>query len=124
MKKLVRVLALFLFTVSIASAGHLYKEKDYQKAWCEKQGGILEYVLDDGTRVDCLLPEVAVEFDFGNKWAESIGQALYYGIKTNRKAGVVLIMENPDKDQRYLKRLKTVADHYNIMIWTMTLQDL
>lgn len=123
-QRLIFIPLLFFFTVSISSAEHLFKERDYQKPWCERQGGILEYVLDDGARIDCLLPDYAVEFDFSNKWAESIGQALYYAIKTNRQAGVVLIMENPKKDKRHLMRLKTVADKYNIKIWTMIPQDL
>ena len=34
-----------------------------------------------------------IEFDFGNKWAESIGQALYDSIQTEKKAGIVLILK-------------------------------
>ena len=79
----------------------------------------MEYVLDDGARVDCLLPDYAVEFDFAEKWAESIGQALYYGLKTGRQPAVVLIMETPDKDFRHLNRLKVVAKKYNLKIWTI-----
>jgi hypothetical protein len=120
LKRVIFILFLLILTVSLSSAGHLHKEKDYQKVWCEKEGGVMEYVLDDGARVDCLLSDYAVEFDFAQKWAESIGQALYYGIKTNRQPAVVLIMEHPDKDERYLKRLQTVADRYHIKIWTMT----
>lgn len=100
---------LFLFLVQIATpvyARHQYLEKEYQQYWCEKQGGITEYVLDDGTRVDCLLPNMAVEFDFAPKWAECIGQALYYGKKTNRNSVCILIMEEPLKDEKYLNRLK------------------
>ena len=52
--------------------------------------------------------DMAVEFDFANKWAECIGQALYYGQKTNRTPACVLIIENPTKDfeirrTRYLR---------------------
>lgn len=66
----------------------------------------MEYKLNDKTRVDCLLPKMAVEFDFANKWHECIGQALYYGQKTNRIPACVLIMENPEKDAKYLRRLR------------------
>ena len=37
----------------------------------------------------------AVEFDFAEKWAEAVGQALYYALKTGKKPAVVLIMEDP-----------------------------
>lgn len=73
-------------------------------------------MLDDKTRIDCLLPEYAVEIDFANKWAESIGQALYYAIKTNRKPAIAVILRSP-KDERYLIRLKTVAERYGIIIF-------
>lgn len=53
----------------------------------------MEYKLEDNTRVDCLTPDYAVEFDFASKWAESIGQSLYYAQKTKRKPAVVLIMQ-------------------------------
>ena len=74
-----------------------------------------EYLLDDNTRVDCLTDEYAIEFDFGPKWAEAIGQALYYGIKTGRKPGVVLILEY--ENDRYEKRLNVVAKAHNITVW-------
>ena len=89
-----------------ASAKHQYLEKEYQNYWCAQKGGISEYKLSDKTRVDCLLPDYAVEFDFAKKWAECIGQALYYGQKTNRVPACVLIIENPTKDYKYLKRLR------------------
>lgn len=89
-----------------AGAKHIYQEKVYQAHWCKAKGGVMEYKLDDATRVDCLLPTMAVEFDFAKKWAECIGQALYYGQKTKRTPACVLIMENPEKDFKYLRRLR------------------
>lgn len=108
------IILLFLLFPCPALASHQYLEKQYQQYWCSKQGGQTEYVLDDGTRVDCLLPNMAVEFDFAPKWAECIGQALYYGKKTNRNPVCMLIMEDPIKDEKYLNRLKyTVSDNVN-----------
>ena len=52
--------------------------------------------------MDCLTSCHAVEFDFASKWAESVGQALYYQYKTNKKAMVVLIIEYPQKQMIYL----------------------
>lgn len=103
-----------LFIASLVSAG----EKEYQEAWCDKANGIMEYVLDDRTRVDCLTEEYAIEFDFAKKWAEAIGQALHYSIKTGKKPGVVLIMKDR-KDDKYLKRLKAVSERYDIKVWTV-----
>lgn len=96
-------------------AKRLHPESYYQNNWCSANNGQAEYVLDDLTRVDCLLKDKAVEFDFANKWAECIGQSLYYGIKTNRKATCALIIEK-ETDHKYLKRIKTVADKHGIDI--------
>ncbi|WP_321367633.1 hypothetical protein [uncultured Desulfuromusa sp.] len=115
---LVGVFILILTMVLPARAAHLYHEKHYQQIWCDAARGITEYRLPDATRVDCLLDEYAVEFDFASKWAESIGQALYYGYMTDSKPGVVLILEK-ESDSRYLDRLKLVADKQNITVWTM-----
>jgi hypothetical protein len=100
-------------------APHLHPEAFYQQQWCNQQQGVLEYRLDDGARVDCVTDSHAIEFDFAPKWAESIGQALYYGAKTGKKSGVVLIMERGDHDQKYLTRLRAVAGQHGIDIWTV-----
>ena len=100
-----------------------YREKDYQVVWCERVGGEVEYVLENRTRVDCLTEEYAIEFDFARKWAESIGQALYYALETDRKPGVVLIIEDP-KDERYLERLLEVSEEYEIKVWVIGPSDL
>lgn len=105
-KKIFICILLALILVSNAQASRLYSEKEYQAVWCGKYKGTTEYILPDKTRVDCLTDTLAVEFDFANKWAECIGQALYYGQKTGKTPACVLIMENGDKDLKYLKRLR------------------
>ena len=75
-------------------------------------------VLKDRTRVDCLTNEYAIEVDFAKKWAESIGQSLYYAKMTNKKPAVGLIM-NLDKDKRYYKRLLLIAKEYDITIFVI-----
>ncbi len=122
MKKHLLSIAVICACASPAMAAHQHPEKYYQKLWCDQHGGVTEYRLDDGTRVDCLTKDHAIEFDFAPKWAESIGQAIYYGLKTDSKPGVVLIMEE-STDQRYLDRLNKVATHQGITVWTMEPED-
>ncbi len=74
-------------------------------------------VLSDGTRCDCVTDTHAIEFDFGNKWAESIGQGLHYSEISKKKAGIVLILENI-KDRKYWIRLKTTIEHFDLPIDT------
>lgn len=111
------VLSIF---ISLAHAEALHPEKAYQKAWCDKHDGVMEVVLADGSRVDCLTLTHAVEVEFARKWPESIGQALYYAKKTGRRPGIVLIMEAPS-DGKYLGRLMlAVKKNYPfIRVWTV-----
>ncbi|MBR1680491.1 hypothetical protein IJ707_01725 [bacterium] len=92
---------------------HEHNEASYQHAWCGAKNGVEEYQNTDFTRVDCLTDENAVEFDFANKWAESIGQALHYQLMTGKKGKVVLILEHPQQEMVYYNRVKALADIYN-----------
>lgn len=80
------------------------QEKDYVNQYCD---GIKEYMLPDRTRVDCLTDEYAIEFDYAKKWAESIGQSLYYAKKTGKKPAVAIITSKPE-DIKYIQRIKEV----------------
>lgn len=92
---------------------HKHNESSYQHAWCSAHNGIEEYQNQDFTRVDCLTDMYAVEFDFANKWAESIGQALHYQYMTGKKAKVVLILENPKQEMIYFNRVFNLSKIYN-----------
>ncbi|MEI6206931.1 MAG: hypothetical protein WCP20_09130 [Desulfuromonadales bacterium] len=83
----------------------------------------MEYRLPDGTRADCLTREYAVEVEYAPKWAESIGQALYYAQSTGLKPGVLMIMRN-ENDERFLKRLRAVAREKGIKVWTVRSKDI
>ncbi len=122
MKKSILIIYILIFIFPIkVEAKRLHPEIEYQTFWCNKNNGILEYKLEDNTRVDCLTKTYAVEVDFANKWAECIGQALYYGIKTNKHPACLLILENGKNDLKYLKRLKCTAFHKDINIKTFTI---
>ncbi len=117
---MIKIIVCTLILVLTLQAKHLHQEKVYQKHFCTKFGGIMEYRLEDRTRVDCLLDEYAIEVDFAPKWAESVGQSLYYAAQTSRKAAVVLIMENMQQDKKYLHRLENVSKAHDIDIWIIT----
>jgi len=86
-------------------------EKDYQVSHCI---GAVEFVLPDRTRVDCLTDKHAIEYDFGKKWAEAIGQSLHYAMHTGKRAGIVLILA-PD-EMRFYDRAQAVVEHYGMPI--------
>ena len=99
---------------------HKHNEASYQQAWCNAHNGIMEYENSDFTRVDCLTKTHAVEFDFANKWHESVGQALHYSIMTNKKPLVVLILDSPEKQMIYYNRVKRIGKKYKFDVEYVT----
>ena len=89
-----------------------YKEADYVNAYCSGQ---IEYELPDRTRVDCLTDEYAIEFDWAKKWAEAIGQSLYYAKMTSKTPAIALIVKKPT-DRKYIERIKTVDQDIKIFV--------
>lgn len=79
-------------------------ESDYVNEYCPLWNGQIEHVLSDRTRVDCLTDTHAIEFDWCEKWAEAIGQALYYSKMTGRAPAVVLICD--ESERRFVERFK------------------
>lgn len=120
----VAVLVLWASLVCPALGARLHPESWYQRRWCREHQGQQEYLLPDKTRCDCLTRTHAVEFDFAPKWAEAIGQALYYSLQTGKRAGIVLILEK-ETDYKYWLRLNTTIQHFHLPIdtWMMTPHD-
>lgn len=104
-----KILLLILFV--LGSSDIIAAEKDYQHKYCKGQ---IEFVLPDRTRVDCLTEDHAIEYDFGKKWAEAIGQSLHYAMHTGKRAGIVLIIG--EKDSRFFRRCAAIIKHYNLPI--------
>lgn len=91
------------------------KEAFYVSQWCRDDFGKQEFVLWDNTRVDCLTKDYAIEFDFAKKWAESIGQSLYYAKMTGKKPAVVLILTDIT-DYKYVKRIERLDNGIKIFL--------
>lgn len=115
-KSLFIVLILMVFpALCFAESDH--PEKWYQDNWCAKYEGEAEVVLPDKTRCDCITASHAIEFDFAEKWAEAIGQSLYYSLQTGKRAGIVLILES-DSDRKFWIRLNSTIEHFKLPIDT------
>ena len=113
MRRLLLLITILALT-SAAWAGQHHKERYYQERWCRAHQGKMEAVLPDGSRVDCLTPTHAVEVDFASKWAEAIGQALFYASMTEKQPGIVLIAGPRDNAQ--VIRLFTVIHRWGLPI--------
>lgn len=90
------------------------KEAYYVSQWCGDIGQ-QEFILWDSTRVDCLTKDYAIEFDFAKKWAESVGQALYYSKMTGKKPAVALILTDVE-DYRFVKRIERLESGIQIFL--------
>jgi len=129
MKKIIILLIILLqyyvpILITNSYAKHLHKEKIYQMYWADENDAIAtEYILPDRTRVDIVTNEYAIEVDFASKWAESIGQSLYYAEMMKLKPAVLLIVEEM-KDMKFVYRIKVLCDKYDIKLFIIFPEDL
>lgn len=112
------VLALLLMPAGNGYAAHKMHEKHYQAYICDQLGGEVEHRLEGGERVDCLTEDYAIEVDFAPKWAESIGQSLFYASETGTAPAVVLIIEE-EKYKKHPEHIDAVnsAFELGIKVW-------
>lgn len=122
MKKILILTTIIFISLPAIAKQRIYAERVYQTQWCKAHNGEMEYRLNDKARVDCVTDTLAVEFDFANKWAECVGQALYYGRQTKKQPACVLIMENEETDLKYLYRLRRAAYKKGVNMRTFTIK--
>jgi hypothetical protein len=82
----------------------------YVNLVAQKLGGTTEVKLDGG-RADIVTDMYAIEVEFAPKWKESLGQALFYAQRTNKKAGIVIIMKSIE-ERKYALMLQTTKTTY------------
>lgn len=102
-------------------ARHVYPEKYYQSEYAKTLSNAeTEVVAPEGPRCDILTNTHAIEVDFANKWGEAIGQSLNYALQFNKRAGILLILENPS-DYKYYIRVNTIIKHFGLPIDVYTI---
>ena len=95
-----------------------WRETQWSAHLAEQMGGIAEARTPDGSRVDILTDATAWEVDWcsSGKWSQGIGQALFYGLATNRKPGLILLQKDPTAERRYYLRALAVCGRYGITL--------
>jgi len=107
----------FFFVICVSLyAKYLHHERYYQRQLCNRLNGEMEVVLHERSRVDCVTDRYAIEVDFAKKWAESIGQSLYYAHITKKKPAIGLIIDL-SKEKRYLQRVDSMCQKYDIKLF-------
>lgn len=114
------VLSLFFATQALADGLREPNEADFNRAYCSQLHGSVEVAYqqrNSKVKVDCLTGLYAIEVDWSNKWAESIGQALNYAVLTRRNAGVILICKNSERTcANHIQRMKVTVRVYRLPI--------
>lgn len=100
---------------------------DNERAWsawlASQLGGIAEFRTVDGSRVDVLTDEHAIEVEWIKKHDQAIGQALRYGVTTGRTPAVILLTRDKPHEQIYFLRACVSAAAAGIVVWTCPTRD-
>jgi len=89
------IATLFLLIIGLGpTPSDAHDESIWQRRYCE--GMQIDVHLPSGGEVDCLSDKFAIEVDWAAKWAESVGQSLYYADATHRKPGIILLCESSE----------------------------
>jgi len=122
---------LLLFLLS-AIPGFAQKQKMSEADYSDKIqtliGGQREFSVTSG-RVDILTSKYAIEVEWANKWKDAIGQSLWYGVQTNKKPVIILIMRR-EKDYKYVLQLNSTLMDANldekikVMVYPQDFQNL
>ena len=76
-----------------------------------------EHQLWDRTRVDIATVNHAVEVEWPWKWAESVGQAIWYANMLQKDPVVCLLMGSCKAEDKYVYRLLNVCQAIGIAVW-------
>lgn len=106
-----RLLA-FLCFLFVGASLNAQSETDYSAAIAAHWGARTEVPVTSG-RVDILTEQYAIEVEWANKWKDGIGQALWYGLQTNRAAGIILIVRSSG-DYKYFLQLNSALRHADL----------
>ncbi|PHN02993.1 hypothetical protein CRP01_29765 [Flavilitoribacter nigricans DSM 23189 = NBRC 102662] len=116
-----KILTLVICSLLVVNANAQSSEDDYVELIQRQLGGEMEVAVTSGF-VDLLTDEYAYEVEFSNKWKQAIGQALWYGLQTNKKPGIILIKKTINEN-KYGIQLETALDYgglrdkIKVLVW-------
>jgi len=114
------ILIIIFLLLGVCSQAQLTKQKEvyYQILFAKEINGKREVVLPDLARVDIVTDTFAIEVEFADNFYEGIGQSELYSIELNKKAGILLVV-NGNTEDRFIKKLLTVAAKKDITVWLL-----
>ena len=112
---------LLILTTIILQSKHTLNASEYdligKLRLPQKYDATREVRTADGARCDLLSPLYAIEVDYPKKWAEAIGQSLYYGQQFRRTPAIILLTRSRSSDQHLVDRCQSVCEAYGILLF-------
>ena len=106
MKRRYLTLLLLVLTGGLLQA---QPESSYITALARHLDGKEEVRVVNG-RVDIVTAEYAIEVERAANWKNSIGQALWYGLQTSKRPGIILIVKS-SSEWKYAQQLQSSIDY-------------
>lgn len=106
---------LLIVLIMVAAAYSRASEARYVEDLAPRFNGRTEVRLWDGTRADIINNVAAIEVDWAPKWAEGIGQALYYAQLTGKKPILVLLAVR-GQNERHIYRAQTAGARAGVTV--------
>ena len=103
---------------SASSEKTYLRETEQVKLINKEIGGELEHPTFDRSRVDIITDKYAYEVDWADKWAEAVGQSLYYAAATEREPAIILLIKDREKERKYYLRCLVVCARHHIHLET------
>lgn len=121
MHRIIKLLGILIVGMSVLHA-EKRDEAYYQNVAAEACGGETEVHMPDGSRCDIVTEDFAIEVDFSRKFKEAVGQSLNYAFQSNKRAGIVLIIDEPTDSLK----LMSLIEHFDlpITVWTIDTETL
>ena len=119
-----RALTILAAAVAFAAAGGAAAAKKHERIhsdeWCGKEGGKSQARLIDGSKVDCLTADYAIEFDFGKTGSayRCTGQAMYYAKVSERKPMCILIQHEGISDDVFESAVRRIVPPVEVRCMT------
>lgn len=92
-------------------------EAVWRDALAKELHGTVEHRIPWG-RVDVLTGDLAIEIDYSHKWHECLGQAIHYGLATER-IGVMALIDEKGWDAERIEYAEQVAKRHGIKVITL-----
>ena len=116
-----RAFVIPILLLCLPSLGYAETEVEICRRLAPKYKAVTEYRLPDAARVDLLTDTEAIEVDYAKKWAEAVGQSLYYGLATGKKPAIILLTRDTPRDRMAVFRCKAVCEKYAIHLYIESL---